>query len=156
MLNQNQRIPFWQSLMLYVPDMFLCFSMFKWWIHMVYVLVAIVISVYRCNIFINYSDVKMSAIASQITGVPIVYSTISSGAYQRKQLRVTDLCEGNPPTPVDSSHKGPVTRKMSPLDDVTMLISEVTLKELSKPQQYKRQQNEINVHNFCNVLRRKY
>ena len=33
----------------------------------------------------HYSDVKMSAMASQIIGVSIVYSTISSGAEKRKQ-----------------------------------------------------------------------
>ena len=32
------------------------------------------------------------------------------------RLRVTGLCEGNPP--VDSAHKGPVTRKIFPFDDV--------------------------------------
>ena len=34
------------------------------------------------------------------------------------KLRVTGLCEGN--SPVNSPHKGPVTRKMSSLDDVIM------------------------------------
>ena len=34
------------------------------------------------------------------------------------KLRVTGLCEGNP---VDSPHKGPVTRKMFPFDDVIMI-----------------------------------
>ena len=32
----------------------------------------------------HYSDVIMSAMASQITGVSIIYSTVCSGAYQRK------------------------------------------------------------------------
>ena len=36
------------------------------------------------------------------------------------KLRVTGLCEGNSPGPVNSPHKGPVTRKMFPLDDVSM------------------------------------
>ena len=35
-------------------------------------------------------------------------------------LRVTGLCAGNSPGPVNSPHKGPVTRKMFPLDDVIM------------------------------------
>ena len=38
------------------------------------------------------------------------------------KLRVTDLCEGNNRWPVDSPHKGPVTRKMFPFDDVTMIL----------------------------------
>ena len=41
-------------------------------------------------------DVIMMAMASQITGVLIVYSTVCSGAHQRNiKLRVTGLCEGN-------------------------------------------------------------
>ena len=34
------------------------------------------------------------------------------------KLRVTGLCAGNSPGPVNSPHKGPVTRKMLPFDDV--------------------------------------
>ena len=41
------------------------------------------------------------------------------------KLRVTGLCVGNSPGPVNSPHKGPVTRKMFPFDDVIM-ISGVT------------------------------
>ena len=37
------------------------------------------------------------------------------------KLRVTALCVGNSPGPVNSPHKGPVTRKMFPFDDVIML-----------------------------------
>ena len=36
------------------------------------------------------------------------------------KLRVTGLCVGNSPGPVNSPHKGPVTRKMFPFDDVFM------------------------------------
>ena len=42
------------------------------------------------------------------------------------KLRVTGLCVGNSPGPVNSPHKGPVTRKMFPFDDVIMYFS-VTL-----------------------------
>ena len=38
------------------------------------------------------------------------------------KLRVTGLCAGNSPGPVNSLHKGPVTRKMFPFDDVIMLF----------------------------------
>ena len=37
---------------------------------------------------------------------------------KRSKLRITGLCEGNPP--VDSPHKGPVLHEMFPLDDVIM------------------------------------
>ena len=38
------------------------------------------------------------------------------------KLRVTGLCEGNPPWPVDSPHKGTVTRKMFPFYDAIMWL----------------------------------
>ena len=38
------------------------------------------------------------------------------------KLRVTGLCAGNSPGPVNSPHKGPVTRKMLPFDNVIMRI----------------------------------
>ena len=41
------------------------------------------------------------------------------------KLRVTGLCEGN--SPVNSPHKGPVTRKMFPFDDVIMAWKHRTL-----------------------------
>ena len=47
------------------------------------------------------------------------------GSFRRRskktsKLRVTGLCGGDSPGPVNSSHKGPVTRKMFPFDDVIM------------------------------------
>ena len=39
---------------------------------------------------------------------------------KRSKLRVTGLCVGNSPGPVNSPHKGPVTWKMFPFDDVIM------------------------------------
>ena len=38
------------------------------------------------------------------------------------KLCVTGFCVGNSPKPVTSPHKGPVTRKMVPFDDVIMLL----------------------------------
>ena len=37
------------------------------------------------------------------------------------KLRVTGLCVGSSPGPVNSPHKGPVTRKMFPFNDVIMV-----------------------------------
>ena len=42
-------------------------------------------------------------------------------AKKTSKLRVTGLCEGNSPGPVNSPHKGQITRKMFPFDDVIML-----------------------------------
>ena len=63
----------------------------------------------------------MSVMASQITGVSIVDSTICSGEDQRKQSSASlAFVRGIHPWPVNSPHKGPVTRKMLPFDDVIM------------------------------------
>ena len=43
----------------------------------------------------HYSDIIISAVASPITGVSIVYPTIWSN--KTSKLRVTGLCEGNSP-----------------------------------------------------------
>ena len=47
---------------------------------------------------VHYSDVIMSTMASQITGVSSVCSCVCSGVDKKtSKLRVTGLCEGNPP-----------------------------------------------------------
>ena len=74
------------------------------------------------NFIYHYSDVIMSAMASQITGVTIVYLTVCSGADQRKHQSSASLAltRGTRRWPVTSLHKGPVTRKMAAFDDVIM------------------------------------
>ena len=64
----------------------------------------------------------MSVMAFQITVVSIVYSTVSSGADQRKHQSSAFLAFvwGIHRWSVNSSHKRPVTRKMFPFDDVIM------------------------------------
>ena len=42
------------------------------------------------------------------------------------KLRVTGLCVGNSPAPVNSLHKGPVTRKMFSFDDVMMTLKDAS------------------------------
>ena len=70
----------------------------------------------------HYSDVIMIAIASQITSLTIVYSTVYSVAGQRKYQSSASLAfvRGFLRGPVNSPHKWPVTRKMFPFDDVIM------------------------------------
>ena len=70
-----------------------------------------------------YSDVIMSAMASQITAVSIIYSTAWSGVDQRKHQSSVSLAfvRGIHRWPVDSPHKGPVTQKMFPFDDIIMI-----------------------------------
>ena len=69
------------------------------------------------------SDVMMGTMASQITSLIIVYSTVYSGSDQRKHQSSASLAivRGIHRWPVNSPHKRPVTRKMFPFDDVIMM-----------------------------------
>ena len=71
----------------------------------------------RWRPFGHYFDVIMGAIASQITSLMIVYSTVYLCADQRKHQSSAPLAFvwGIHRWPVNSPHKGPVTRKMCPL-----------------------------------------
>ena len=70
----------------------------------------------------HYNDVRMSAMVSYITSLTIVYSTVYTGADHRKHqssallVFVREIHR----LPVNSPHKGPVTCKMFPFDDVNM------------------------------------
>ena len=78
---------------------------------------------FSTHILNHYNDVTMSAIASQITSLMIVYTIVYSGTDQRKHLSSASLAfvRGiHRHSPVNSQHKGPVTRKMFPFDDVIM------------------------------------
>ena len=70
----------------------------------------------------HYNVVIMSSTASQITGLTIVCSTLYSSTDQRKHQSSASLAfvRGIHRWPVNSPHKGPVTRKMFPFDDVIM------------------------------------
>ena len=64
----------------------------------------------------------MSAMAYEITSLTIVSSTVSTGAYQRKYQGSASLAfvRGIHRSPVNSPHKGPVTRKCFRFDYVIM------------------------------------
>ena len=80
----------------------------------------------------HYSDVLMSTMASQITSGSIICSNFCSGTDQKKLQSSTSLAfvRGIHRWPVNSLHKGPVTRKMFPLmfpfDDVIMCVFQVS------------------------------
>ena len=71
---------------------------------------------------IHNIDVIMTTMASQITSLTVVYSTVYSDADQRKHQSSTSLAfvRGIHRGPVHSPQKWPVTRKMFPFDDVIM------------------------------------
>ena len=70
----------------------------------------------------HYNDVIMGAIASKITSLTIVYSTVYSGTDQRKYQSSASLAfvHGIHRWSVNSPHKWQVTRKMFPFGDVIM------------------------------------
>ena len=100
--------------------------MLPWWPFMGLLSLWPIFKSSHCSSFVDqapvnhYNDVIIGAMASQITSLTIVYSTIYSDTDQRKHQSSASLAfvwvihRG----PVNSSHKWPVTRKMSPLDDV--------------------------------------
>ena len=77
-----------------------------------------------CKWIYHYGDVIKGKMTSQITSLTIVYSTVYSGADQRKHQSSASLAfvRGIHRGPVNSSHKWPVRRKMFPFDDVIVSI----------------------------------
>ena len=75
----------------------------------------------------------MGAMASQITSLTIVYSTVYSDADQRKHQSTASLAFvwGIHRGPVNSLHKWPVTRRMFPFDDVIMINIKIQSKRKS-------------------------
>ena len=73
----------------------------------------------------HFNDVIMGMIASQITSLTIVYSTVYSDADQRKLQNSASLAfvRGIHQGPVNFPHKWPVTWKMFPFDDVIMELN---------------------------------
>ena len=76
----------------------------------------------------HYCDVKMGTVASEITNLAIVYSSVYSDADQRKHQSSASLAFvlGIHRGPVNSPHKWPVTWKMFPLDNVIMAYIIIT------------------------------
>ena len=73
----------------------------------------------------------MGTMASQITSFIIVYSTVYSGADQRKHQSSASLAfvRGTHRGPVNSPHKWSVARKMVPFDDAIRFYHHKTGKE---------------------------
>ena len=84
----------------------------------------------------HYDDVIMRAMASQITSLTIVYSTVYSGADEIKHQSSASLAfvRGIHQWPVNSPHKGPVTRQMFPFGDVIMNMTLPCLSVVLKTQ----------------------
>ena len=78
----------------------------------------------------HYNDVIMSMMASQITCVFIVCSTVGSGADQREHQNSASLAfvRGIHRWLVNSLHERPVMRKMFPFDDIIMVSECVVIR----------------------------
>ena len=74
-----------------------------------------------CFFPLHYYDVIMGVMASQITSLTIVSSTVHSGVDKKNQSSASlAFVRGIHRGPMISPHKGPVTRKMFTFDDVLM------------------------------------
>ena len=75
----------------------------------------------------------MGTIASQITSLTIVYSTVCSDADQRKHQSSASLAfvRGSHRGLVNSPHKWPVTRKIFPFDDVIMNFNKIRTHQIT-------------------------
>ena len=95
------------------------------------------ISIHKHEQTDHYSDVIMNTMSSQITSLTIVYSTVYSGADEKKHQSSASLAfvNGIDWWPVNSSHKEPVTGEMFPFDDVIMWIG---TREAVKPSSIRR------------------
>ena len=70
----------------------------------------------------HYNDVIMSALGYQITSLTSVYSTVYLDPDERKHQSSVSLAfvRGIHRRPVISPHKGSLTQKMFPFDDVIL------------------------------------
>ena len=102
-----------------------------------------------CILQSHYNDVIMSAMASQITNLIIIYSTVYSGADQRKHQISASLAfvRGIHRWPVNSPCKWPVTLKMFPFDDVIMTKRWIS-REMSPCHEYRQRTPSGRLHQF--------
>ena len=83
---------------------------------------------YLRAIYFHYNDVLMSTMASKIASRTIVYSIVYSGVDKKTTKKHQSSASlafvwGIHRWPVNFPHKGPVTRKIFPFDDVIMFLA---------------------------------
>ena len=97
------------------------FRLMAWWLQATsYYQIYVAMAFWGHNQLNHYNDVIMGVMACQITSLTIVCSTVHLSADQRKHQSSASLAfvRGIHRWPVNSPHKRPVMRKMSPFDDV--------------------------------------
>ena len=92
----------------------------------------------------HYSDVIMTTMVSQFTSLTVVYSIVYSDADQRKHQSSASLAFvwGIHRGPVNSPHKGSVTRKMFPFDESSCAVMMIYIYIKSHP---------LNFHNVLSI-----
>ena len=100
----------------------------------------------------HYSDVIVGAMASQITSLTVIYSTVYSRADQRKHQSFASLAYVIHRWPVNSPHKWPVTRKMFPFHDAIMMYCCPDLWYLCRLVAGQRPRNASSQMSFCEVV----
>ena len=76
--------------------------------------------IWTASLICHYNDVIMKAMASAITSLTSVYLTVYSDQRKHQSSASLAFVRGIHRSPVNSPHKGPVTRKLFPFDDVIM------------------------------------
>ena len=84
----------------------------------------------------HYNDVRMGAMASQITSLTIVYSTVYSRRRSKKtlKLRGTGLCGGNSPVAGEFAAQRASKAEMFPFDDVITVTQILVQLIVTSPQ----------------------
>ena len=103
---------------------------------------------------LHYNDVIMSMIASQITSLTIIYSTVYSGTDQRKHQSSASLAfvRGIHRWLVNSPHKGSVTRKMFPFYDVIIYALGVQFSDPVEITHLRKHNKECKTRRFTKYL----
>ena len=79
---------------------------------------------YNASISLRWRQNGRDSVSNHQPGHCLLSLLFGRRSKKTSKLRVTGLCVGNSPGPVNSPHKGPVTRKMFPFDDVIMYFDE--------------------------------
>ena len=77
-------------------------------------------SIYQPTYALRWRHNKRDSVSNHQPHDCLLNSLFRRRSKKTSKLRVTGFCAGNSPGPANSPHKGPVTRKMFPFDDVIM------------------------------------
>ena len=102
------------------------------------------------------ADVIMLALSNHQSHGCLLNRLFRRRSKKTSKFRVTGLCAGNSPGPVNSPHKGPLTRKMFPFDDVIMFRNQSIIwhgTDPTKPEISVSRIKRVNLNNNLPVLK---